>query len=570
MSNILERLANYRNSLINFLGSRLSFFLVFTLFFIIFFAVYFSVGTVSSSDDHYFHIRFAQTLINGGFLDSFKNFKSIYFSRIAQGNQYFVYYNFLFYVFLLPFTFINPLFLGIKLYAVFAAAIAFALLYWCFVKFDIKNPFLWTLIIFGVTGVASIWRFFLARPYSLAPSLLLLFLYFIYRKNRIGVFSLSFVYLIWHSATFYMPILIAITYFVIEYFYHKKADKGNLAFTFLGTSTAIGATYLVSSGFFLYIRDVVFNTYWETILRKNIPIAEGSELYPLDFFDFIRGNAIMFAALIAAFSADISSYFAYRFRDFDAGKYFSELSQDRRILQTCVLILSAILLLGTVTASARFGDYFTFFAAIYVVLAFDYIRRSVDISGNIIIKQSLIISLFIVLIYFIGINLLSLQRQLAFGSRPNEFYETGTWLSKNTKPGDVIFNANWSWFPQLYYYSPKNYYVAGLEPRFMYEYDHALYWKWAHISFDGYVCAEVSCPNLESEKLAALRQQKLTAAFAKSEGDNIAESIKKDFQSEYIVTSKDQLLLNYIFSNNNHYKQMLFDSQYGYFIYKII
>ena len=72
-------------------------FLIFALFFGVFFAVYFSVSTLSSGDDHFFHFRFAQQMLSNGFFQSFWNFKSIYFSKMAQGNAYFMYYNFIFY-----------------------------------------------------------------------------------------------------------------------------------------------------------------------------------------------------------------------------------------------------------------------------------------------------------------------------------------------------------------------------------------------------------------------------------------------------------------------------------------
>src|SRR5690349_8327562 len=121
------------SSVSEYVGKRkyLKNFLIFSFFFSIFFAVYFSVSTLSSSDDHFFHFRFASWIVDHGFFQSFRDLKAIYFSKIAQGNQYFVYYNFLFYLVIIPFTFITPLTLGIKLYAVFAVAFAFWLLYYC-------------------------------------------------------------------------------------------------------------------------------------------------------------------------------------------------------------------------------------------------------------------------------------------------------------------------------------------------------------------------------------------------------------------------------------------------------
>ena len=66
----------------------------FSFFFIVFCLMYFSVNSLTSGDDHFFHFRFAEQMRQNGFLESFRNFKAIYFSKMAQGNNYFVYFDF--------------------------------------------------------------------------------------------------------------------------------------------------------------------------------------------------------------------------------------------------------------------------------------------------------------------------------------------------------------------------------------------------------------------------------------------------------------------------------------------
>ena len=540
------------------------------LSFAVFFAVYFSVSTLSAGDDHFFHFRFAQEMWHNGFFSSFQDFKAIYFSKMAQGNDYFMYYNFIFFAVALPFTLITPLFLGIKLYAVFVAAAAFTLLYWCLKKFEIRNPFVWTLAILAITSVGSIWRFFLSRPYALAPSLLLLLLYFLYRKNRIGVLVLSFAYLFWHSSTFFMPVCVAVVYYVIERFYRQKGDWRCLLYAFLGTGAAILATYLVSGGFLSFIWDTLVKIYWETIIGKSVPISEGGELYPIDFFNFIQGNALIFAAFVTALAVDIASYIGYKWRRTPAAEYFAGMPEKRRHLQTSVLVLTSGLFLGTVVASARFADYFTFFAGLYIALSFDYARRLITVSGGNLIRKSLGIGLAIVLAYLFLSNMLFLEQKLAHSQSAYELYQVGSWLDRNSKPGDIVFEANWSWFPQLYYWSPKDYYSAGLEPRFMYEYDHGLYWKSVHIPVDGYVCAEQACPELAAQQQKAFSRTASTEAWAKTEGDKIAHSLAEDFHAAYVVSSGDYRSFNYIMSNNPHFKLELYDQASNMLLFRVL
>ncbi|MFA6432944.1 MAG: hypothetical protein WCV82_04000 [Candidatus Paceibacterota bacterium] len=569
----MNSLRQWYSSCAAFLRAREPFqiFLAAALFFAVFFSVYFSVSTISSSDDHFFHLRFAQEMLNNGFFDSFRDFHSIYFSNIAQGNAYFVYYNFLFYLFILPFTFVAPLYLGIKLYAVFAVTAAFTLLYFCLKRFEIKNPFVWTLLFIAITNVSSIWRFFLSRPYSLAPSLLLLLLFFLYRKNHLGVFLVSAIYMFWHSATFFMPLGVAVVYYLVERFYGSRGDIKNLLYAFFGTALAVLSTYLVSSGFLLYMKEIIFGTYLETIIGKKVAIGEGGELYPADFFNLIQANSLIFALFVTALSVDIYSYVSYRFRQAGVGaaEYFAGLSEARRHLQTSVLIMTAGFFLGTIVMSSRFGDYFTFFAALYIALCFDYVRRLMSVSGNAMIRRSMATGLAIVLVYLFVSNMLFLQNRLAYGTNPNELLQVGMWLKENTKPGTIVFNANWSWFPQLYYNSPNNNYVTGLEPRFTYTYDPKIYWLWAHIAANGYVCEAEKCLEIAALQTEALAKDATIAAWAKIEGEKIADAMLDKLHSPYVVTSRDYRILNYTMDHSDRFKRELYNEQYGYLVYSV-
>ncbi len=550
-------------------SSWLSAFAVFAFFFAIFFAVYFSVSTLSSSDDHFFHFRFAQEMWSNGFFGSFQHFNAIYFSKMAQGNGYFVYYNFLFYLAVLPFTFITPLYLGIKLYAVCIAALAFTFLFLSLRAFQIRNPFIWTVLFIAITNVSAVWRFFLSRPYALAPSLLLLLLVFLYRKNKWGVLAVTAIYVLWHSATFFMPFGVAVAYYLAERFYGEKGSGRLALYSFYGTAGAILSTYLVSSGFLLYMKEIIFGTYVDTILGKKVAIGEGGELYPADFFDVIQANALIFAAFVTSVCIDVSSYISYRFKQSGFGEYFADVPERRRHLQAAMLIMTAGFFLGTVAMSARFGDYFTFFAAVYIALSLDYVRRLVAISGNSMIRRSISIGLCIVLAYLLTSNMIFLQSKIGHGTHPAEMYQVGNWLARNTKPGDVVYDANWSWFPELYYYSPQDAYMTGLEPRFTYTYDPKTYWLWAHIAGDGYVCDAPSCPEKDKALKLALARSSTTLEWAKTEGTKMAEAIKGSLRSSYIVTSKDYIVFDYILDHNSRFKKELYNEQFGLSIYSV-
>jgi hypothetical protein len=166
--------------------------------------------------------------------------------------------------------------------------------------------------------------------------------------------------------------------------------------------------------------------------------------------------------------------------------------------------------------------------------------------------------------------MLFLQRQLAYGAQPNEFYETGLWLNNNTKPGDIIFNNNWSWFTGLYYYSPQDNYIVGLEPRFTYTLSPSIYWQWVHIANDGYVCSTEKCTDFDTAKNTALTISTTTASkWIKTESSEIAYTLLNTFHTSYVVTSSDYTVFNAIMNQSDRFQKEFTDDQYGYMIYKV-
>jgi len=539
--------------------------LAFSFFFLVFFVLYFSVGTLSSGDDHFFHFRFAEGMREHGLLQSFYDFKAIYFSKMAQGTEYFVYYNFLFYLVIIPFTFIQPLFLGIKLYGALAAALAFTALFWCLTKLSVRNPFVWSVILGAIAGHSLLWRFFTSRPFTLAPALLLLLLYFLHKKKYLGVFAISAVYLFWHSSTFFFPLFIMATYTVFEAFYGKSPDRNNILACVAGVVGAVGLAYALSPNFLLFMYDTVFGIYRETILGQVVAIPEGMELYKADFFDFIKVNSLLVGALIVSTVMFIFNYVNSKLSS--EGDIVSESDGNKKVLLGTSFGLAICFFLGTIVLSRRFQDFFTFFSALFIALSWDSVSEYILVSNKV-ARRGVAAGLSVCLIYFFGANMLSIQAVISNSSSVESLRPVGEWLNDNVPKDGIVFNTSWNWFPQLYYHSPTHRYVIGLEPRFLYVYDPKLYFKWFHIGSDGYVCSVEKCSALTAAVDFAKRQKAFRATWYKKEGDEIADTIFKDFHSSYLITSKEMTNLNSILDNNTRFDKV-FSSKETYFIYKI-
>jgi hypothetical protein len=245
---------------------------------------------------------------------------------------------------------------------------------------------------------------------------------------------------------------------------------------------------------------------------------------------------------------------------------------DNKHLQTSVLLITLVFFVSMVSLSGRFRDFFTFFAALYSILTFEYLYRSISLTGNTLIKRGLYFGLIVMLIYLLSSNLLALQSFIAKGQSPIEFYQVGNWLARNTKPGDVVFETNWGWFPQLYYWSPKNYYTMGLDPRYLYDYDPELYWLSEHIPTSVNLCKKQSCPEMKEEltRLVATKNEKALDQYAIDTGNQIASILRQKFKSSYLVTSDNNAAFNYTLDQSSYFKKEIYDSIFGLTIYRIL
>lgn len=101
-----------------------------------------------------------------------------------------------------------------------------------------------------------------------------------------------------------------------------------------------------------------------------------------------------------------------------------------------------------------------------------------DFFAKITIIKFFSASLILVLILFGWLfNFFTIQKSMR-GSYHQEYQKAGQWLKNNTPKRSIITNLDWSDFPPLFYYNDQNYYIAGLDPMFFYQYDKNLYRKY--------------------------------------------------------------------------------------------
>jgi hypothetical protein len=545
--------------------------LVFSFFLLLFVVLYMTLPVVSTSDDHYFHFRFTQQIISSDstFLESFRSFDTLALTNIADG-VHFLYYKFLFYIFVAPFTFITPLFVGMKLFAVVILSLIGYFLYKIINDLGIRYPFLWSVGFFAAIGVGAFGRLFLSRPFVFSPIIVLLIALAMYKKKYIWIYILSFLCLFWHTATLLIPIIFALIYFFVHYFYYKEFPWKEVTYTFLGTTTAFIVSYLIDPGYLISIADNLFGVLLSKseILGETSKIQSGSEVYPGNIFAFVKRNMVLFSMFIFS----ISFYVLKTLKNIRSVAKLSSTEKRRQTLVMTFFVLSTVFFLMIQLVSKRFIDFFIFFSWIFIAFTINEVFSEVKFLKKNTLKY-VKISVLVVLVYLLTANSLGVYQVIATeGSRPHLFKEVGTYLNNNLKEDEIVFNVWWGWFPQLYYYAPKQNYVTGLEPRLNYVHNPEKYWLMVNIG-KGYVCYEEKCEGQDlAERNMIRKPREEVISWLEVKGDEMADVIQDKFQSSYVVTSRDFLPLNRVLVYSPRF-ELLIESGNGtdkYYLYKVL
>lgn len=507
----------------------------FSFFFIVLSSTYLALDTVLPSDDHFFHIRFTQSIFENG-LAAFTDFQSIPFSRIVAEGEHLIYYNFLFYIALLPFSLIVPPVLGIKLFGIFTVALSLTVVFLFLQKLRVRYAFAWTvLFLITLTESGLLVRHLSARPFTLAPVILLVLLYFLFsRRWWLAGLAAGF-YFYWHTATFFLPLVLALAYGIFDR-YHRSSSKFEwqiIGAPLAGTVLAVASSYLIYPGVLTYLFEITLPVFFDAAFHGGAGVLEGSEVYGVEFFFFLSSLPVLIVPLILF---GMTEWRRLTFRKQSVSLSDSDSQKD--VLRTTLFVGSVTLALATLV-SLRFADYFAYFSILYIGIATDAISRQITLNDRR-LWRPLSVGVCIVLALFV----LDIGPKLYQHTREVPSYLTALaptdWLKTNIPKGTIIFNADWDAQPLLYYFVGDDYrFVTGLEPRFLYDYDKRLYWLWRNIG-EGSYCEQSACQEEQSQKEALLTHRSEKEELRQSEAAQIADVIQRDFKTDIVVTRIDR------------------------------
>ncbi len=413
----------------------------------IFFAQ-FSTPTLYDADG-YLHIRMAEFLKN---LGPHYNF---HWARFSTFNGNFADKDFLYHVFLIPFTFFKDIFFGAKTAAFMFAGFLFLGFYFILRKYTNKTilPFFLVSFFFSSHFLEAISS---PRPLSLVILINLLAIHLIIQRKYIWLFFAGLFYSLIHVTS---PLIIcyAVIVELVRYFDKKEFYPKTIIFSFLG----ILAGFLVHPNFPNNFLVFYLNSILVPIYTVKTGVLElGAEFFPLSTREYLLQYPLIMIGVISIIYIAASKIPKPRFET----KVFLALGAVFFVLSfTCQRYLSHGYLIMLTAFACYVSDFF-------------------DIKKNF---SKLSISALSILIIILGVNSFNGARYNALASRIiNGHYEAaGRWMEKNVPAGELIFHANWSDSQYFIGLNPKDDYFVTLDPVYMYNKNPELYRIYRDVSF---------------------------------------------------------------------------------------
>lgn len=460
--------------------------------------VFFSMLQFSTLDlvdpDAYFHIKFSY-LMRG----QWGIIKSLPWLQYTIHKDYFRDHHFLHHIIYIPFTFGN-LIIGAKWGAVIFPSLAATAFFRLLTANQIKFAFVWSLL-FLVSSRVFIYRMSMARVQSISLLFMILAVLFIIERRYIALSVLAFLF-VWLYDGFFMLAIIGVIFFFCEWGINKERDLKLLIYLFSGILMGM----VINPYFPNNITSYIFNMMRASKSPENVSV--GIEWSPYTTWYLLKDSAPVFIMFIS------SILYGLIYGVKDKAKSIS-------------LLMISLFFFVLLCRSRRSIEYWPVFSLMFSAFALNGLfqsKKELDTITCKTISRILITIGSILLVALSTVNVVK-AREMIMDEEPLDYFKgAAIWLKENTNPGDIVFNADWDDFPQLFFYNSDNYYIVGLDSNYMYKLDPELYFKWKDITR-----GKISNPSIDIKNLF-----KANFIITDNEQEEFIEKIKEDKQCQIV------------------------------------
>ena len=452
--------------------------------------------------DSLFYIRSAWLLRTNSLFDT--QFPWTHFSSIGSlGSDLWYGGNFL----LVPFTYFDNLFLGVKLAGTIITALLLIGFFWIMQRHNMGLKFFWPFfMLFAVPN--ALYQFLMLRPQTISFLFSLALFSLLALGNWLGVFLAGAGLVFFHLNYFWIIILIAgvfsgfyfIRHLIINFYFKDSAFLEKEKFDWSKVLAVIAGGIMgwflrphpISAVKLLYIQVI------KLLVEKQskLPLAFGTEWLPYSWRALFNASSLFF--LLWAAAIIFLAWSLYKYKD-----QILKFSFEKSFLLWGSLIISSAFFFMTVLIARKSLLSWVTFGALFIACLYSYI---VPVK----FKQNFSAILFIAFLFMFLNSSYKTGISMLNSIPPDAYRESALWLKENSRPGDIVFNTHWDDFSILFFWNQKNYYIGGLDPIFQYDYDPGLYWEYHFLSkgiTDEFTCNDKNCsPEGRKETYKALME----------------------------------------------------------------
>jgi len=500
----------------------------FLLYLGIFFVALFVYLWIQSSPsfldpDSFYHLKMAELISQRGPILNFP------WQQFTVLKDYYVDQHFLYHVIAIPFIKILGDLAGFKFFTVLLATLFILLTYAFFKSEKVKLAEIFALVL--LFAPAFMFRISLGK--ATAFSLILLFsgIYLIFKRRYRLLFLVAFLY-VWSYGGFPLLLIAALLYLLSEAIYQTFLNK-----TFEPKLAGTIKTSRIKKYIFTFLKNLlqrinfkiilvvlggliagfVFNFYfpknlsfyWQQLVQIGIInyhgiVNVGGEWYPYKIPNLMTDCGV--AMILGILSLIL--FFIFIKKQKTPSIFFG---------------LATLLFFGLTLKSQRYVEYFIPFLVYFIAFNSQVIFDSISVKNFwlelkkdsprfCIIITIIVICLLAIFPVIMGRDAYVTRQSFKGGISFYRFKGICQYLKTNAPAKAIIMHTDWDNFPELFYYDDQNYYIVGLDPTFMYNYDANKYKLFADIT------------------------------MAKK-SDQLYQAIKENFQAQYFVVNSDRLQL---------------------------
>ena len=398
-------------------------------------------------NDGYYHVKYAWLLWHEGAIWDFEWLRGTFFHENWVDSE------FLYHVFLIPFTLPGDLYLAGKVAPVVFGSLGMFSVYWVIRSFgepgsDWRKHSWFAVVVMVAASSVLLYRFSMPRVPATSVTFMMLGIVLLERRAPKWLAVLGFFYA-WMYPVSVVLIPLALFHSAGRWYDEDQFDLRPVA----AVAGGIVAGFIINP-YFPGTLPLLFNHVVEIGIGTS-SIPKGNEWAPYDSWYLFTNAQVAWTAL------------------FLGG--LSMIGIRARGRHLFYLACTAMMMLAYFK-SRRFVEYWPLFAILFSASTFhEALRTPESLVGR--LRKRLgangewVISVLVVAIV-LGIAIKNVRRAIrdvASNAMPTRLAGAAEWLRDNTPENTQVYNVEWDIFPELIFYNHQNHWTLGLDPNFTYE-----------------------------------------------------------------------------------------------------